>query len=181
MRKKRATRLGSSALVAASFAATFFAATRAGADPKAPGYLQSKYGLSCAPDCTLCHDSDLGGYARFRVITVNGQQKGGFGVTIKNFGFVPTDQSTWDPAFAAAAAAQPPSDTDGDGVPDIEELSKGEDPNDPTPGAQLCGKGPTYGCVRVARGGAVDGVALLVTSAVLFAGVALTRRRAKPR
>src|SRR5436190_294081 len=103
-----------------TLAALFFAANGAYADPKVPAYIQNKYGLPCAPDCTLCHANDRGGFANYRTITVNGVQKGGFGVTMKNFGLNPLDPSTWDSSFAAAEQGK--SDTDADGTPDVEEL-----------------------------------------------------------
>jgi hypothetical protein len=149
----------------------------ASADPNAPGYVQTAYGLSCTPQCTLCHATNAGGFANIRKIVVNGQSKGGFITTLEADGFVPTDQSTWGPAFAKCEANK--TDTDGDGTPDIQELKMGDDPNDPAPGAALCGNGPVYGCVHVARRGSVDGVALFVSSLVLLGGIAAARRRAR--
>lgn len=157
--------------------ASLLASAPVWADAAAPAWVQDNYGLSCTPQCTLCHGSNLGGFGNFRTITVNGQSKGGFILTIKACGFVPTDQNTWKPAFDQCELNK--TDTDGDGTPDIAELKEGRDPNDPNPTAILCGgdQGPTYGCVHVARKGSVDGLGLLAGGAVLFAGIALSRRR----
>jgi hypothetical protein len=144
----------------------------------APAFVQQRFGLSCAPDCTLCHARSPGGYGNIRTVTVNGQMNS-FIAAIEACGFVPTDQNTWGPSFDNCEknpAFQ--KDTDGDGVKDMEELRVGTDPSDPSPTASVCGSGPSYGCVRVARGTpSIDGVALVTSGAVLFAGIALTRRR----
>lgn len=155
-----------------------FVVTRSAcADQAAPAFVQQRFGLSCAPDCTLCHARSPGSFGNIRTVTVNGQTNA-FIAAIEACGFVPTDQNTWGPAFDACE--NNPSlakDTDGDGVFDMKELRAGTDPSDPTPDAQICGSGPSYGCVRVARGTSVDGFALVTSGAVLLAGIALTRRR----
>jgi hypothetical protein len=128
----------------------------------------------------FCHNSPYGGGGNYRdAITPSGQHVAGFIVALKTHGFTPDGgpNPTWDAAFAAIE--QQKIDTDQDGTPDIEELIDGRDPNDGSPNDQICGsdKGPTYGCVRIARGTSVDGYALLASSAVLLAGIALARRR----
>jgi len=173
-------RYTSQAIAAAALVAVFFGAAPAHSDPGAPAFLQGKYGLACTPECTLCHATNLGNYGNYRLATLpNGQTSTteGFILSLKTCGFIPTDRNTWDPALTQCEATH--VDSDHDGTPDIEELKAGTDPNNASPGAPICG--PTYGCVRVARGGSADGVALLVSGAVLFAGIALTRRRAKLR
>jgi len=164
-------------LGAAVLLAALFMHRTAGADPLAPDKIRQKYNLSCTPQCTLCHGTNLGGYGNYRIITVNGMQKAGFILTLRDkCGFVATDQSTWDPALSKCDS-DPTIDTDGDGESDGNELRAGTDPNDPSPTALICGGGPTFGCVRIARGTSVDGYALLASSAVLLAGIALARRR----
>jgi hypothetical protein len=173
-RRRRASRVASRALLVASTFAALITAGRAHADPKAPGYVQNKFALPCAPSCTLCHANDRGGFANYRTITINGTQKGGFGVTMKNLGFVPTDQSTWDPAFALAE--QDKTDTDEDGVPDVEELKADEDPNNPEKGAALCAASDdSSGGCGTARGAPENTLVSASTGAVLMLGVALRR------
>jgi hypothetical protein len=147
--------------------------TQAAADPAAPAFVQERFGLPCTPECTLCHATISGGFGNKRM--VNGKS---FIDAIEKCGFVPTDQSTWPTSFQACET-NPMfiTDTDGDGTPDMQELRAGTDPSDPTPDAQVCGGGPSYGCVRVARGTSVDGFALMTSGAVLLAGIALMRRR----
>jgi len=176
------TRLGykircSSAAAAGSLAAVLFAAEPVRADPGLPSYLQENYGLSCAPECTFCHRTAVGGFGNERLATTpSGTTKEGFIATLRNVGrIVAPAPNTWDAAFANVAAAR--VDTDLDGTPDIDELNAGTDPMNGASGAQICGEGPTYGCVRVARGNSVDGFALVTSGIVLFAGIALTRRR----
>lgn len=158
-----------------------FLATRlASADAAAPAFVQQRFGLSCAPDCTLCHARSPGSFGNIRTVTVNGQTNA-FIAAIEACGFVPTDQNTWGPSFDACETNPAlAKDTDGDGTFDMAELRAGTDPSDPTSGAQICGSGPSYGCVRIARGTPVDGLAALTSSAVLVAGIALMRRRRRP-
>lgn len=154
-----------------------FGAPVASAHPDAPKYVQDHYGLSCTPPCLLCHSNPNGGPYFRDAITPTGQAVSGFIITLYTHGFVPDNAHTgWDVAFTAIE--QQKIDTDQDGIPDIQELRDGTDPNDgQNPNAQICGNGPTYGCVRVARGTSVDGDALLVSGVVLLAGIALARRR----
>jgi hypothetical protein len=173
------------AATAAAFGAVLFGVSPAQSAPNAPGYLQRKYSLPCTPQCTLCHGSTAGGFGNIRLATQpNGQTIPGvsFIADIEACGFHPTDtEAQWDVAFAQCDAANPKPDADHDGTPDIDELKAGTDPNDASATASICGGGPTYGCVRVARGNSIDGVALFLSGAVFLAGVAFTRRRAKSR
>ena len=171
-------KLTARAAAAGAVAAALFAAEPASADPFLPAYLQTKYNLPCTPECTFCHKTNAGGVNNARMATKpNGATGNGFIPTLLTVGsIVAIDQRTWDPAFAAVDAAH--YDTDGDGVPDIDELRAATDPMDASPTASVCGGGgPSYGCVRIARGASVDGLALATSGAVLFAGIALMRRR----
>jgi len=159
-----------------SLGAVLLVATPARSDQHLPAYLQSRFNLACTPDCTLCHSRALGGpgFARDAVTATGQVVKGGLHDRLASCpSFVPTDPSTYDTAFNNCLAS---SDTDGDGVKDLDEFKAGTDPNDGASGAEICGNGPTYGCVRVARSGSIDGVALLVSSAVLLMGIARVRR-----
>lgn len=170
------------ATASAALGAVLFGASPALSDPGAPAYLEGKYALSCTPQCTLCHATNAGNYGNYRLATLpNGQTSSteGFILALKGCNFVPTDKATWDPALAQCESSG--VDSDHDGVSDVNELKAGTDPNDASATATICGNGPTYGCVRVARGTSVDGLALLVSGAVFLAGVAFTRRRAKKR
>jgi hypothetical protein len=122
----------------------------------------------------LCHDRPTGGFGNYRDATTpsGAVVSGGLAITLTTkAGFAAFNPQGWPDAFTSLQNF----DTDQDGKNDSEELKAAEDPNDPTPGAQICG--PVYGCVRVARGKPVDGVALVTSGAVLFAGIALLRRR----
>ena len=174
-------KLISRAAAAGAVAAVLFSAKPASAYYPLPPYLKRTFNLPCTPECTFCHQTAIGGQGNVRKATKpNGAQGDGFITTLKNIGgIVATNESTYDAAFAAVDNAK--YDTDGDGTPDIDELKVGADPMDASPTASVCGGGgPKYGCVRVARGTSVDGVALLTSGAVLFAGIALTRRRRRP-
>jgi hypothetical protein len=175
MESRRARNFVPHGLAAAALAVGLFAAPVAKADPGAPAFVQQRFNLPCTPQCTLCHSDNNGQYGNIRPATKPGGGLGpGFILTLRDkCGFVPTDKTTWPTAFDQLQKFA--FDTDGDGKTDYAELSDGEDPNDGTAGASLCG--PTYGCVRVAPGTSVDGFALVASGAVLFFGIALVRRR----
>jgi hypothetical protein len=149
-------------------------ASSAGADPKFPDKLRADLKMPCTPGCAVCHLDASGGPGRLRMTTTGNP---GFGMNLKNYGLTTSDLNSLELALKAAAADSPPPDIDGDGTPDLDELKKGDDPNDPTVGASVCSAGPEFGCVRVARQGPVDGVASVVGAAVLALGVAAFRRR----
>lgn len=177
---------------AALFGAALLPAHAAHADPLAPGFIQQKFGLECVPDCTLCHQTTAGGYGNYRsAVSASGQKTGFlFIIDLKACGFDPLRKdATWDAAIATCEGPTPPAgfpqgqkwppDADGDGVSDMDELKAGTDPNNGAPDAKICANVPTYGCVRVARGNSIDGLALVVSGAVLFAGIALVRRKSR--
>ncbi len=140
------------------FATTFLLAlTRlAWADPTYPAEIQSHLGLSYAPPCTLCHSSNAGGLGT--VVTPFGKAMRSAGLT--------TDIATLDPALDALAKAN--VDSNGDGIPDIQQLKAGSDPNT---GASLKNIEPEqFGCgARIApRRAASSGKAFVLLGLVLL-------------
>lgn len=110
-----------------------------------------------APSCGLCHD----GATTFGTVTTP------FGASMLAAGLEASDE---DSLIAALATLQSDgTDSDGDGVGDIDELLDGTDPN----GAGDSVEAPSYGCVGSTRPGSpLRGAALLA----LLAGVILRRR-----
>ncbi len=174
----------------AAFAAVAFAlgASMARADPLLPAFVEKHWEMPCTPQCTICHRDNSGGFNTLRTTTAGDP---GMGMNLKAQlpdGLDPTDQGTWAPALDEAA--QNKLDSDGDGTPDMLELTTGDpegkgvptDPDDPTPGAPLvCAEGatPSYGCARVSPRGPVDGVAGFASAAALAIGISLLRRRTR--
>ena len=148
------------------------------ADAKAsgdfPGAVQDAL-KTCNLQCTLCHTSPQGGPDRIN---------GGFGeairsrVTVGDENSIPGALRAMEgPDCSTATRVAPgPCDSDGDLVPDVEELRENRDPNVPGAG-NLCG-GPAYGCgARVARGSSdFDWVALLIAGVAAATLMASARR-----
>lgn len=84
------------------------------------------------PPCTICHSNDLGGL---------GTVVQPFGVKMMERGLVAQNVASLRLALDALEAEG--SDVDGDGVPDIQELRNGTNPN---PEGGL-GDPPEYGCI----------------------------------
>lgn len=123
----------SSVLLAAGVAAL---ARPAQATPNFPGVIQSALGLSSPPPCTICHLTSVGG---------PGTAVQPFALYLKSRGLVPYDEASLRAALQAAAAER--HDSNGNGIDDIDELTRGTDPN---AGATA---GPAYGCgARIAQG-----------------------------
>ena len=101
-----------------------------------PSVLLDELGMPCAPNCTVCHATPLGGS----------------GTVVKKFGIAaliagPIAQQDVDSvrrALANMAKVSPPIDSDGDGKPDLDELTVGTDPNSEGEERRICG--PDYGC-----------------------------------
>jgi MYXO-CTERM domain-containing protein len=96
------------------------APTPAFASPTYPPTIQAQLGLAQTPDCTLCHRDD----------------NGGIGTVVRPFGRTLVEQFglTGGSNTAALKAAIEGDDaehldSDGDGVPDIDELRAGTNPN----------------------------------------------------
>jgi hypothetical protein len=139
----------------------------AGASATFPAEVQSALNMPCTPPCTICHKDNLGGI---------GTVTKPFGSNMIDVGHVKrADPSSVKPALDALDAAK--TDSDGDGVSDIDELRAGDDPN--TKGANnLCSDVPMYGCgARVAPNGRLDGWAAVAAFATAAALLARMRRR----
>jgi hypothetical protein len=143
--------------------------------PDMPPAIQAAAKMPCTPACTLCHMTEAGG---------TGTAFKPFVQDLFNVGF---NRDSSYPEIEAAIAAlddlgkqnDPSADGDKDGIPDVQELRDGTDPNSPGTNS-LCAKpGPVYGCVRVAKPGPVDSAATVASGAVLLLGLALLRRRSR--
>jgi MYXO-CTERM domain-containing protein len=125
------------------------------ATPNFPSKLESELGLVAPPACGLCHAGSPG----------RGNVETPFGKALRARGLVAYDEASLGRALEALTAAQ--LDSDGDGVPDIDELKSGSDPN--AAGATIT---PEYGCSVHAP---VGESAWLV--ALTLAAIARRRRR----
>jgi hypothetical protein len=130
-----------------------------------PSAVQSHLSLSYAPACSLCH---LNGVTGLGTVTTP------FGVALRAHGAAAGDVTKLDAALDAMRLDG--TDSDCDGVPDIQELINGTDPNVPdvrdggvlahdggTCGTQSAAlPGLTYGCGGSVAPGLVGGLAALV-------------------
>ena len=135
-------------------------ASPAGAKPQFPDEIDSHLGITKypAPPCRLCH---------IQGTTGSGTIQTPFGVSMAAHG-MSGDRSSLYPALDALDTDK--VDSDGDGVPDIDELKVDTDPNTPAD-VTLSTEPPTsYGC-GIAPGAGQPGRAL-----ALFAAAALVLR-----
>lgn len=152
--------LGSTALAAA----LLFTSSSALASSTYPGVIASKYSVT-APQCTLCHNNPAGG---------SGTATQPFASTMTGKGL--TGGSATDLLGTLLDAST--SDTDGDGVTDVDELKAGGDPN-VSGGTPV--EPPSYGCIE--QNGSIAGPRSqsprLASMAVagLLAGFLFFRRR----
>jgi len=131
------------------------------AKPEFPPEIARHLSASVDPACSVCHlEGKTGGIT---VVTP-------FALALRAHGFT-GPSATLNAALDRMTADG--TDTDGDGVPDVEELRAGSDPNSPVPGATTAD--PQYGCgVASPRRSTWAAVALIIAAAAL-------RRRARRR
>lgn len=125
-------------LALAAFTTALLAGGAARATQGFPDEIHAHLALSYTPACTICHQTPAGG---------NGTATQPFAVSMKARGLVPNDNGSLDTALDALAAEK--RDSDGDGVPDIDELKAGTDPNAAgggEGGASAPAEVPEYGC-----------------------------------
>jgi hypothetical protein len=148
-----------------------------------PAKMQETLDMPCAPQCTVCHLTNEGGFG-----TIKGDSFGevayGLGLRATDDGCIPTLLAALERGAtgdACGGSLQEPDgsgagiiDTDADGAPDVAELRAGEDPN-VVGGEGLCVV--RYGCgARIApqHGGAGLGAA---GAALVLLGLVLARAR----
>ena len=134
-------------------------ATPALASDVYPARIQLELSLAAEPPCTTCHASDLGGF---------GTVVQPFGQSMMARGLVAGDEQSLVNALAALSAEG--TDSDGDGVGDIDELIAGTDPNS----AGGLAPPPEYGCL----GNVTAGTRASPWPLLPLAAFALLRRRA---
>lgn len=138
------------------------------ASPGYPGQLSKDLGLPCAPPCTVCHRDRNGG-----LYTVDKP----FGLSMYAAGLRGQSPDGLRAAEKSLESTTPPTDSDGDGVGDIQELKDGTDPNS-SDNANLCNEGPAYGCgAHVAPRSRIDGLGALLGALAGFVLLVGMRRR----
>jgi hypothetical protein len=126
-----------------------------------PRQIHDKYSLGYTPDCTMCHATNTCGSGT--VVT-------DFGLALIAFGAKGSDPVSLDTALDVDDERA--WDSDGDGIPDIEEVVQGTDPSGPALGRVA---GPKHGCSMTGAAAPFDAPAGWAI-ACIFA-FALTRRR----
>jgi hypothetical protein len=119
-----------------------------------------------APDCIVCHQSEAGG---------EGTATKPFARSLQRDGLIEDDLGSLDQALATDKAQN--TDSDGDGIPDFDELQMGLDPND-GPGAFGELPVPETGCtLGTPKRGQHGGVATWLFSLAAALLIVRTRRR----
>lgn len=118
-----------------AFALTVLAGGLVQASSSYPPEVRAHLSLSYTPACTLCHNTPSGGIG---TVTTP------FGKSMMSRGLVAQNIASLDTALDALSAER--TDSDHDGVPDIDELKAGTDPNVAGGGAV---SPPSYGCFDV--------------------------------
>lgn len=158
----------------------------ASATPTFPGSIQTDLTLSYAPPCTVCHQTLGGG---------TGTVTQAFGKSLRQNGLVSGNTTSLQSALTALETAK--TDSDCDGMPDVEQLKDGRDPNTgeyidnsgkPTPavdgGCAGTGGGgsgssdPAFGCgAQLAAGPSPDTSLPIAATLAMVLGLAFSRRR----
>jgi hypothetical protein len=150
-----------------------------------PGDIQSDLSLTYAPPCTVCHETDSGG---------SGTVTRAFGKAMRAQGLQPDNSASVQSSLDGLAKDK--TDSDCDGVDDIQQLKDGRDPNTgefidgsgkpkPEVDAGCSGTGggssdddPRYGCgAQVVAAPLPDATLPLVATVATVVGLALSRRR----
>jgi hypothetical protein len=135
------------------------------ASPSFPAALRDAVKMSCAPPCTVCHTVPEGG---------SGTGTKPFAVSMVTKGKLSPKQSE-TVAPAVQALLDNNTDSNGDGIGDIDQLKKGFDPNIGNIGI-VCG--PAYGCgARVASHRTPGPGAGLTFALALALGIVFVGRR----
>ena len=103
---------------AAHTLAAALVALPAAASDTFPARIQQDLHLDKAPDCILCHETESGG---------KNTVKQPFGLSMRQAGLVAGNLGSLDIALQTLEKKE--TDSDGDGVPDIDELRRGRNPN----------------------------------------------------
>jgi hypothetical protein len=135
-----------------------FIATTALASPSFPLVLADELAMPCTPNCTACHASAAGG---------SGTANQDFAFVMMAAGLVPADDASVVSALAVVESDG--TDSNGDGMGDVQALRLGFNPN--PDGIDFCAvETPVYGCFP-------DGSALLGVGGLLGYAWSLRRRR----
>lgn len=143
------------------------------ASPTYPPVVRDTVGMTCTPQCIVCHDTNEGGRGKINA----------FADLLVMYGAYALNDDSVRNALREVQKLQPPPDTDGDGIDDLTELKIGDLPaiagHD---GQGLACSNVKYGCgasVAPIRSETPPSLALL-TAVLLWAGVRV-RRRTRPR
>ena len=138
-----------------------------------PTLIQNDLNMPCTPACTICHRDNLGGF---------GTVSQPFGKAMQADGLL-FIEATLSPALNKLEAAG--TDSDGDGVGDIEELRAGQDPNGDLDLCSQAALAARYGCgAHIAPSPGRDSgacLSALLTALLLGASLHRSARRSRAR
>lgn len=143
-----------------SLGVTLAGSAVARATPNFPDVVASKLNLASPPACALCHAGNPGA----------GTATTPFAVTLQSRGARAYDEASLELALDAIAAEG--KDSDGDGIPDVDELKAGGDPNAADGESTIS---PEYGC---SSAGSLPEGSPVVAVALGIVALVFPRRRA---